>query len=210
LLFPYSTPGYWTASYFAAAGPGESTPGPVPKPGPYWASAFFGGSGLLILGGEAPALPSAASGLTDGLVVQSLAALLDGLGVFAGVVVGRLAQPQALGEYPLARVYPIAFKESDDWDPVELARVLTVEILIEIRPDDPADELGAMLSLDALSNLVADALSLSPVEDEILGLSRLLGGTYPARDARDSTFGVSTRWEIAYLVEGRAGRSVGS
>jgi hypothetical protein len=145
--------------------------------------------------------------VSDSQALAWVQSLLVATGAFDLVLLGRLAQPISSGS-TVARIYPVSFREDDQWDPIELLRVIGFEVAISFLPTDPADEVDALTALDLLSNTVADAIGAAadPPDGLVPALSRVTGGRYPGRASADGTADLVLAGDVAYLLDGTSGR----
>ena len=82
--------------------------------------------------------------LTDALALCWVRDQLVDSNLFAKVCLGRFHAPVGNGDFPNAWAYPVGFAETDDVDPYEPTRTLRYGVQIQVKPEDPDDEVGAL------------------------------------------------------------------
>jgi hypothetical protein len=173
---------------------------------PYFAPTFFSPYYFppLAVGGVGPG-PAAPFRDGDGFtwIVQALRAT----GEFSDVLFGVTADRRAVGagRSPIAVVAPEGWAESDDWDPVLLARQVSFTVTLIARDEEPSVRYGV---LDRLSCVAQDAVGGSDLGGMALApLTRLARGRFDAT-SRHPEQAVVLSGEFTYLIPSWSGHDL--
>ena len=178
----------------------------------FFPDSYFGANGAML---ETPSeelinpVP-----LCDSACLEWAKTVISDLGLFGWVRYGRTFKSPGAGDFPVAWIYPIGFREDDQVDPYEMVRILTYGVYVGVKEDANDEDIKLTHTLDFLSNAVANVHTGSGPPGCITGMSRVEQGKYDVIPigSRDKpvpdgpTAGVYLIGNVAYTISGRASR----